>query len=124
MFTSSIKREAFSRRSCAKTGKEMYVQSFCFAYKIYCFFFFFDVLVAVRVVNVPNDSTVNNNSPIQDYIHPNDQTQPTFEIIPGFKSFTHKVQTYTQSFQIARKIPVTFAIFATFSPPFLAFFYF
>ena len=40
MFTSSIKREAFSRRSCAKTGKEMYVQSFCFAYKIYCFFFF------------------------------------------------------------------------------------
>ena len=33
MFTSSIKREAFSRRSCAKTGKEMYVQSCCFAYK-------------------------------------------------------------------------------------------
>ena len=23
--------------------------------------------------------TVNNNSPIQDYIHPDDQTQPTFE---------------------------------------------
>ena len=22
---------------------------------------------------------VNNNSPIQDYIHPDDQTQPTFE---------------------------------------------
>ena len=24
--------------------------------------------------------TVNNNSPIQDYVHPDDQTQPTFEI--------------------------------------------
>ena len=24
--------------------------------------------------------TVNNNSPIQDYVHPGDQTQPTFEI--------------------------------------------
>ena len=23
--------------------------------------------------------TVNNNSPIQDYIHPDDQTQPTFK---------------------------------------------
>ena len=23
-------------------------------------------------------ATVNNNSPIQDYIHPDDQTQPTF----------------------------------------------
>ena len=22
---------------------------------------------------------VNNNSPIQDYVHPDDQTQPTFE---------------------------------------------
>ena len=25
--------------------------------------------------------TVNNNSPIQDYVHPNDQTQPTFDNI-------------------------------------------
>ena len=24
--------------------------------------------------------TVNNNSPIQDYVHPDDQTQPTFEM--------------------------------------------
>ena len=23
--------------------------------------------------------TVNNNSPIQDYVHPDDETQPTFE---------------------------------------------
>ena len=27
--------------------------------------------------------TVNNNSPIQDFVHPNDQTQPTFEMTPG-----------------------------------------
>ena len=29
--------------------------------------------------------TANNNSPIQDYVHPDDQTQPTFEITHGFK---------------------------------------
>ena len=98
MFTSSLKREAFSRRSCAKTGKEICVQSCCSAYKIYCFlfvcllFFFltFSLPSASLDLKVPNDSTVNNNSPIQDYIHPNDQIQPTFEITPGFKSFTHQ----------------------------------
>ena len=30
----------------------------------------------------------NNNSPIQDYVHPDYQTQPTFEMTPGFKPFT------------------------------------
>ena len=30
----------------------------------------------------------NNNSPIQDYVNPNDQTQPTVEMTPGFKPFT------------------------------------
>ena len=34
--------------------------------------------------------TVNNNSPIQDYVHQDDQTQPTFEMTPGFKPFTDK----------------------------------
>ena len=29
---------------------------------------------------VETSVTVNNNSPIQDYVHPNNQTQPTFEI--------------------------------------------
>ena len=33
--------------------------------------------------------TVNNNSPIQDYIHPDEQTQPTFEMTPGFKPSTN-----------------------------------
>ena len=37
---------------------------------------------------VETSVTVNNNSPIQDYAHPDDQTQPTFEMTPGFKSFT------------------------------------
>ena len=29
--------------------------------------------------------TVNNNSPIQDYVHLDNQTQPTFEMTPEFK---------------------------------------
>ena len=32
--------------------------------------------------------TANNNSPVQDYVHQDDQTQPTFEMTPGFKPFT------------------------------------
>ena len=38
---------------------------------------------------VETSVTVNNNSPIQDYVHPDDQTQPTYEMTPGFKPFTH-----------------------------------
>ena len=30
---------------------------------------------------VETSVTVNNNSPTQDYVHPDNQTQPTFEII-------------------------------------------
>ena len=30
---------------------------------------------------VETSVTVNNNSPIQDYVHPDDQNQPTFEIL-------------------------------------------
>ena len=36
---------------------------------------------------VETSVTVNNNCPIQDYVHPDDQTQP-FEMTPGFKPFT------------------------------------
>ena len=43
--------------------------------------------------------TVNNNSPIQDYVHPDDQTQPTFEMTPGFKPFTlHVYHTMKYTF--------------------------
>ena len=37
---------------------------------------------------VETSVTVNNDSPIQDYVHRDDQTQPTFEMTPGFKPFT------------------------------------
>ena len=45
---------------------------------------------------VETSVTVNNNSPIHDYVHPDDQTQPTFEMTPGFKPFTdlNKKLTY------------------------------
>ena len=39
---------------------------------------------------VKTSVTVNNNSPIQDYVHSDDQTQPTFEMTPGFKPFTNQ----------------------------------
>ena len=35
-------------------------------------------MTAAQVVET--SVTVNNNSPIQDYVHPDDQTQPTFRI--------------------------------------------
>ena len=47
---------------------------------------------------VETSVTVNNNSPIQDYVHLDNQTQPTFEQTPGFKPLTvspHYVTTYT-----------------------------
>jgi len=34
--------------------------------------------------------TVNNNSPIQDYVHPDDQTQPTFESDSWVQTFHTK----------------------------------
>ena len=43
-------------------------------------------MTTARVVET--SVTVNNNSPVQDYVHPDDQTQPTFEMTPGFKPFT------------------------------------
>ena len=46
---------------------------------------------AVRYNNlrvVETSVTVYNNGPIQDYVHPDDQTQPTFEMTPEFKPFT------------------------------------
>ena len=34
--------------------------------------------------------TVNNNSPIQDYVHPEDQTQPTFDNSPYGPLIIHR----------------------------------
>jgi len=37
------------------------------------------ILKMTTAQDVETSVTVNNNSPIQDYVHTNDQTQPTFE---------------------------------------------
>ena len=42
----------------------------------------------MTTAEVVETSVTVNNSPIQDYVHPDDQTQPTFEMTPGFKPFT------------------------------------
>ena len=39
---------------------------------------------------VETSVTVNNNSPIQDHVHLDDETQPTFEMNPWFKPFTRR----------------------------------
>ena len=62
---------------------------------------------------VETSVTVNNNSPIQDYVHPDNQTQPTFEMTPGFKPFTVLRETlekdsFTKGFifiQVVRTVP-------------------
>ena len=43
-------------------------------------------MTTARVVET--SVTVNNNSPIQDDVHPDDQTQPTLQMTLGFKPFT------------------------------------
>ena len=45
--------------------------------------------------DVETSVTVNNNSPIQDYVHPDDQTQPTFEMTPGVKPLTVLISVQT-----------------------------
>ena len=45
---------------------------------------------------VETSVTINNNSPIQDYVHPDDKTQPTFEMIPGFKPFTVSMVSWSR----------------------------
>ena len=42
----------------------------------------------MTTAQVVETSVTVNNSPIQDYVHLDDQTQPTFEMTPGFKPFT------------------------------------
>ena len=47
---------------------------------------------------VETSVTVNNNSPIQDDFHPDDQTQHTYEMTPGFKPFTKQEELANFSF--------------------------
>ena len=52
---------------------------------------FYDFLISSNTI------TVNNNSPIQDYVHPDDQTQPTF-IIKTTKLFIQRwMKKFSQS---------------------------
>ena len=37
---------------------------------------------------VDTSVTINNNSPIQDHVHPDDHTQRTYEMTPGIKALT------------------------------------
>ena len=46
--------------------------------------------------------TVNNNGPIQDYVHPDDQTQP-FEMTPGFKPFTVFLSLSQEFYNLAQQ---------------------
>ena len=46
------------------------------------------VLKMTTALVVETSVTVNNNSPIQDYIHPGDHTQLTLEMTLGFTPFT------------------------------------
>ena len=58
---------------------------------------------------VETSVTVNNNSPIQDYVHPDDQTQPAFEMTPGFKPFTINYLTWvTTSQQLLERVAAIF----------------
>ena len=54
--------------------------------------------------------TVNNNCPIQDYVPRDDQTQPTFELTPGFKPFTIQYllqsRTFLFFFQFVTEAPM------------------
>ena len=43
---------------------------------------------------VETSVTDNNNGPIQDYVHPGDQTQPTFEY-SGYRKRNNNAATYS-----------------------------
>ena len=62
---------------------------------------------------VETSVTVNNNSPIQDYVHPDDQTQPIFEMTPGFKPFTVLSWSTTISFDKANQLVPFFFLLGT-----------
>ena len=51
---------------------------------------------------VETSVTVNNNSPIQDYVHAEDHTQPTYEMTPRFKPFTELPKYSGKCYQISK----------------------
>ena len=53
---------------------------------------------------VETSLTVNNNSPIQDHVHPDDQTQPTFKNVGDGQMCPHRwgggLKPFSQSSQL------------------------
>ena len=45
----------------------------------------------MTTAQVVETSVTVKNSPIQDFVHPNDQAQPTYEMTTRFKPFTAKI---------------------------------
>ena len=46
---------------------------------------------------VETSVTVNNNNiPTQDYVHPDDHTQPTYETSPALKPFTENTMLFLE----------------------------
>ena len=41
----------------------------------------------MTTTQVVETSVTVNNSPVQDYVQPDDHAQPTYEMTPGFKPF-------------------------------------
>ena len=55
------------------------------------------------------NSNTDSNYPIQDYVHPDNQTQPTFQMTPEFKPFTKQIQLNlftTATLQNSKKVYV------------------
>ena len=46
-------------------------------------------------------SVTVNNSPIQDYLYPDNHTPPTYEMTPGFKPFTIYNETSVENAKCA-----------------------
>ena len=63
---------------------------------------------------VETSVTVNNNSPIQDYVHLNDQSQTTFEIIRSVTIFLKFLNDY-KPFSLKTTLK---QIYETFGEPF------
>ena len=66
-------------------------------YKVVSTLEFMDETLTLKMTTaqvVETSVTVNNNSSIQDYVHPDNQTQHTFEMTPGFKPFTEILMCY------------------------------
>ena len=54
---------------------------------------------------VLNGVTVNNNNPIQDYVHPDDQTQSTFVLIVLFAEISYGSEKSPQGQKIVVSFP-------------------